>query len=410
MILLLGRVLIPVLACLGTANGVALGAEILVIPSCDIREEFNDNVLLSAGSRQSDLITTVAPSLGLSRNTERSNLNLSGGLNQYWYARNTDMDSLDYTYQGQLAYKLTPRDDFGLAGTFSHTSRPDTLNQSTGLATSSGANAYSLSTNAGRSLDATTSASVSYGYQRQTYDNPLQVGSITHNVGLGLSKDLGFLLPLLKGTVNVSYTRAIYTNSSNDNYSLSVGVARNMSEKIAWSLSGGANYTYSDFSVPGQSSSVVTSSSDNWGWIGSAGLTYTGEKGHGSLSLSQNFVPASGQIGATEATAVALTVGRTETRRLNWQLSATYNINRSSNNQFASMGTNERAYQFGANAQYKLSDYFDLGLLYSHYADSYRNIGTQADQNKVLLTLSSHGRFGIIGTTTLVNEVSHGTR
>jgi len=409
MVLLFGRVFI--LVCLGTVSRTVWGAEILVTPSCDIREEFNDNVLLSTGSRQSDLITTVAPGLGLSRNTERSSLNLSAGLNQYWYVRNEDMDSLDYTYQGQLAYKLTPRDDFGLGGTFSHTSRPDTLNQATGLATSSGANTYSLSTNAGRSLDATTSASVTYSYQRQTYDNPSQVGSITHNAGLGLSKDLSSVLSMLKGTVNASYTRAIYSNSSNDNYSLSVGVSRNINEKIAWSLSGGANYTYSNFLALSQSSStVVTNSSDNWGWIGSAGLIYTGEKAHGSISFSQNFVPSSGQIGATEATAVALTLGRTETKRLNWQLSATYNINRSSNNQFASMGTNERAYQFGANAQYKLSDYFDLGLQYSYYADSYRNIGTQADQNKVLLTLSSHGKFRLIGTNTLINEVSHGTR
>lgn len=411
MILLLGQAFIYILVCLGAACGTVLGAEILVTPSCEIHEEYNDNISLATGSGQSDFITTVAPSLGLSRNTERSNINLSAGLNQYWYARKDGLSSQDYSFQGQLAYKLTQRDNFGLGGSYSHTSRLDNINQTTGLAASSGTKSYSLSTNAGRSLDATTSALVSYSYQRQLYDNPTQVGNATHSAGLALSKDLGSVLPMLKGSVNTSFTRAIYNNSTNDDYSLSIGASRNINEKIAWSLSAGARYTYSSFLTLSQSSSTLAaSSSDNWGWIGSAGLVYTGEKTHGSLSFSQNFAAASGQVGATETTGVSLTLGRTETRRLNWQLSAAYNINRSSNNQFASVGTNERAYQFGANVQYILSDYLDLGLLYSHYTDTYRNIGTRADQNKVLLSLSYHGRFRLIGTNTLNDEVFHGTR
>ena len=413
MILLLGQVFIFILVYLGAASRTVLGAEILVTPSCEIHEEFNDNISLATGSGQSDFITSIAPSLGLSRNTERSNINLSAGLNQYWYARKDGLSSQDYSYQGQLAYKLTQRDNLGLGGSYTHSSRLDNINQTTGLAASSGTKTYSLSTNAGRSLDATTSASVSYSYQRQLYDNPSLVGNATHSVGLGLSKDLGSLLPMLKGSVNTSYTRAVYNNSTNDDYSLSVGASRNINEKIAWSLSVGARYTYSSFLTLRQTATTltqVTDSSDNWGWIGSAGLVYTGEKTHGSLSFSQNFAAASGQVGATETTGVSLALGRTETRRLNWQLSAAYNINRSSNNQFASLGTNERAYQFGANVQYMLSDYLDLGLQYSHYTDTYRNIGTRADQNKVLLSLSYHGRFRLIGTKTLIDEVFHGTR
>lgn len=201
MALLFGQVFILILVCLGAVCGTVFGAEILVTPTCDIREEFNDNIFLAISSRRSDFITTVAPNLGLSRNTERSNVNLLAGLSQYWYARNEGMDSQDYMYQGQLAYKLTPRDDFGLSGSHLYTSRPDSLNQATGLSSSSGTNTYSLAANAGRSLDTTTSASVTYSYQRQLYDDPSQIGNITHNAGLGLSKDLGSMFPMLKGTV-----------------------------------------------------------------------------------------------------------------------------------------------------------------------------------------------------------------
>ena len=410
-VLLFATMLIPTLVYQGAACRNALGAEIIVTPTCDVREEYNDNIFLSTSSRKSDFITTVAPGLGLSRNTERLQASLLGALSWYTYASNEGLGSLDYSYQGHSAYQLSPRDNVGLGGGYSQSSRPDSISPTTGLASSSGTKAYSLSTNAGRVLDEASSASATYSYQRQEYDNPLLVGSITHNAGLGFSRDLSSLLPMLKGTVSASFFRAIYSNSTSDNYSLSIGAGRNINEKVAWSLSAGGNYTYSSFLASGKPSPAsVSENSDNWGWVGSAGLIYTGEKGHGSVSISRNVVAASGQVGVTENTGVSLALGRIETKRFNWQLSAAYNINRSSNNQFASLGSVDRVSSLGAGAQYKLSDYFDLGVQYSYYDDNNRTSSTQTYQNKVLLTLSSHGRFRLNGQNTLTNEVLHGTR
>lgn len=410
-VLLLAAMLVVIHVCQGTACRSALGAEIIVTPACDVREEYNDNIVLSTAPRKSDFITTVAPSLGLSRNTERLQASLLGALNWYTYARNDGLGSLDYSYQGQTAYKLSPRDNVSLSGVYSQSSRPDTISPTTGLASSSGTRSYSLSTNAGRSLDEASTASVTYSYQRQEYDNPALAGNMTHNAGLGFSRDLSAVLPMLKGTVSASFFRSIYSASSSDNYSLSIGASRNINERVAWSLSAGGNYTYSSFLTSGQpSSSAVSENSDQWGWVGSASLMYTGEKGHGSVSIARNVVAASGQVGVTENTGVSLTLGRTETKRASWQLSAAYNINRSSNNQFASLGSDDRVSSLGASAQYKLSDYVDLGVQYAYYNDNSRNSGTQIYQNKVLLTLTSHGRFRLIGTNTLINEVLHGTR
>jgi hypothetical protein len=374
-----------------------------------VSEEYNDNVLLSPFTRNSDFITTVAPSLGVSRNTQRLQASLLGTLSWYTYARNDNLSSEDYSYQGQTAYMLSPRDNVGLSGVYSHTSRPDTLSQTTGLASNSGTRSYSLSTNAARVLDEVSSASVTYSYQRQTYDDPLLVGNITNNVGLGYSRDLNSVLPTLKGTVSASLFRAIYSDSTTDNFSLSIGASRNINEKVAWSLSGGGNYTYSSFLASGQPSSA-SQNSDNWGWIGSASLMYTGERGQGSISISRNVVAASGQVGVTENTGVSLALARTETKRFNWQLSAAYNINRSANNQFASLGSDDRVSSLGAGAQYKLSDYFDLGVQYSYYNDNNRISSIQTYQNRVILTLSSHGRFRLNGQNKLTDEVLHGTR
>lgn len=410
-VLLFAAMFLPIFVYQGTACRSVLGAEIIVTPTCDVHEEYNDNILLTSVSRKSDFITSVAPSLGVSRNTERLQANLIAGLTWYTYACDTGLSSLDYSYQGQLSYKLSPRDSVGLSGAYIQSSSPDTINQTTGLASSSATTSYGLSSNASRVLDEASSASATYSYQRQTYDNSALVGNITHNVGLGYSRDLSSMLPMLKGNVGASFYRAIYSDSTTNNYSLSVGASRKINEKVAWNLSGGGNYTYSSFPASSQPSSPpVSQSSDNWGWIGSAGLTYTGERGHGSVSFSRNVVAASGQVGVTENTGVNLAFGRIETLRFNWQLSASYNLNKASNYQYAALGSDAWVTSLGAGAQYKLSDYYDLGVQYSYYNEIDRISSIEINQNRVVLTLSFHDRFRLNGQNTLTDEVLHGTR
>ena len=389
---------------------IAMGAEIIITPICDIHEEFNDNIYLSANSKISDYITTVTPSFSLSRNTERLTSNVLASFDWYTYARNDSLGSHDYSYQGQAAYQLSLRDNIGVSASYSYLSRPDSINQLTGLASSMGSDIYNYAANAGRALDATTSATVNYSFLRQTYENPMLLNNTTHNAGLGLLKNLSAVLPLLKGNINVLYSRADYRDSSSDNYSLSLGLGRNINEKFTWSLSAGGRLTHSSFSVLSQSFTVIQESNDNWGWTGSAGLSYASEKNQGSFSISRNFANASGQVGATENTAIALALGRNFTRNLTGQLSASYNLYQSSTNQFASSGTDDKIYQLGADVRYKLSDYFDLGLHFSYYTDFLGNSSAQITQNRVLLSLTSHGKFRLIGTNTLINEVMHGSR
>lgn len=389
----------------------ALSAEIIIAPSCGIREEYNDNIFLTTGSKKSDFITTVAPSLGVVRNTERLKSSFLSSLGWYSYARNEDLGSVDYSFQGQADYRLSPRDTLGLNAAYSHSSRPDNINQMTGLATNRGSDVSNYSINAGRILTATSSASANYSYQRQAYDNTQLQESTAHNAGLGFTKDLDAIAPLLKGNITTSYSRVIYRDSSNDNYSLSIGASRNINEKFTWSLSAGGRYTHSDFLALDRTSlSLVPESKGNWGWVGSASLGYTGEKSRGSLSVSRNFSNGSGQVGATENTVVALALSQTVTRKLTLQLSASYNRYKSEKNQFASSGTDETVYQVNTGVLYKLSDYFDLGFQYAYYTDTYGISGAHADQNKFMITLTTHGRFRLIGTNTLVNEVFHGTR
>jgi len=413
------RRVLPVMAAAAVITGVQVipcqsswGAEIILMPNCDLREEFNDNIMLSYGSKKSDFITTVAPTLGMSLNTERLTSSLTSGVDWFQYAKNETLSSSAQQVQGQAQYRVSPLTSLGAAGGYSHTNQPASINPVTGLAYSSGSQSFNLSGSGGVTLDQLSSVTLNYSYQDQTYVNPALLGSIVHNASSVYTVDLGSLAPLLKGMVTASFSRAIYSTTANNNYALTVGAARGITEKISWSLNGGANYTYSTYKILSLPALVMVDQSvDNWGWIGSAGVTYTGEKGQGNISVNRNFSAGSGQIGATENTSVSLAVSRTETKRFSWQASTSYVINKSSDNQFGATGTDARVFQAFTSLLYRLSDYFDLGMQYSFYNESFRNYGTQVHQNRVLLTFSSHDRFRYHpGSNTLTEEVYHGTR
>lgn len=403
------------MACLsllaGPACRVATAAQVVISPSCEIREEYNDNIFLATRSAESDFITTVSPRLGLVRNTERLNSSLNASASWFTYTSNSDLNSLDYAFQGQGGYKLTLRDDVALGASYSHLSRPDSVNESTGLGTSRESDHHSYSFRYGRVLDPVSSVSLSYGFQRQLYDDPAQNDNLTHSAGLGYARDLGAILPLLKGNLSAAYSRTDYRDSSNDNYSFSVGLGRNIDEKFTWSLSGGGRYTHSSFKTfDSGTGRLADDSSGDWGWIGSAGLGYRGEQGQASLSLSRNFSSGSGYAGATENTALTLALGRNLTRRISAGLSASYSMYRSSEDEFGSSSTDEDIWQLGGDVRYRINDYLDLGLRYAYYNDKYGNGGGNAEQNRVLLTLTAHSAFRLVGTSTLKNEVFHGTR
>ncbi len=389
----------------------AVAAQVVISPACDVRQEYNDNVFLSTRSRESDFITSVSPRLGLMRNTERLKMKLDSNASWFFYAEDDTLNSLDYNFQGNAGYKLTLRDDFKVAASYSHLARPDSISDSDGLATSRESDLHNYSIQYGRVLDPVSSMSLSYSFQQQLYDDPAQMDNHTHGAGLGYSRDLGAILPLLRGTVSAAYSVTDYRDSSNDNYSLSVGAGRSINEKFAWNLSGGARYTRSHFSKYDAAAGRFSSdSSGDWGWIGSASLDYRGELSQASLSLSRNFSSGSGSVGATEKTSLALSLGRDLSRSLSARMSASYSRYRSSDDEFGASKADEDIWQLGAEARYRISDYLDLGLRYSYYNDKFGNGGGHAEQNRVLLTLTAHSAFRLVGTSTFKNEAFHGTR
>jgi len=377
-LILHSAVLTSGLLSIGISCRTAFGAEVKLIPSFEFKEEFSDNVFLNSSNRKSDFITTLAPSMAFSRNSETLNVDLLTGFSWHNYARTEGIGSTDYQYSAQVSNKFTPRDDIGLSASYVRSTRPDTIDQATKLNSgSSDLSQYSASVR--RVLDETTSSSLSYSFVQNMYDNPASLENHIHNASLSVSKDLGAVLPLLKGTVGTNFSRAVYRDSNSDYYTLTVGASRKIRENINFNLSVGGQFIHSAF--------VTTSetSKNSWGTVGSASLDYTREKSFGSLSFARNFSPASGQIGAVETTSFGLTLGRGLSDKTTAQLTASYNINQASSGQYSPRGTNDRALNLRADIAYKISKFFDIGIQYAYYNVTYGQSDIRVNQNNVML-------------------------
>ena len=346
---------------------------------CEFKEEYNDNVFLTSRDRKSDYITTLAPSLAFSHKTERLNIDLLSGLNWHNYAHSESIKTMDYQYNAQMANKLTTRDDLGLSATYVRSTRPDTINQTTKLSNSTGSDHYQYSANIGRTLDETTSAALTYSFVKDSYDDPTSQANTVHNAGLAVSKNLGATLPLLKGTLSSSFSRAIYRDSTSDIYSLRAGISRNFTEKFMANLSAGGQFIHSDFVA------AQESSNDSQKAIGSVSLNYSGEKTLVSFSFDRNFSAASGQVGAVETNSFGLTLKQNLSEKTSAQVAASYGINQSSGGQIPSQNSDDRVINVKAGLMYNVSKFLDIELQYTCYAVNYIATNTQITQNSVML-------------------------
>jgi hypothetical protein len=364
----------PVIGCQS-----ALAAEEKLVPSCEFKEEFNDNVFLTSRDRKSDYIMSLAPSLAFSHKTESLDIDLHSGLNWHNYAHSEGIKSTDYQYNAQVANKLTVLDDVGLSATYVRSTRPDSINQTTKLSNSTGSDHYQYSANIGRALNETTSASLTYSFVKDSYDDSASQANTVHSTGLAVSKNLSAILPLLKGTLSTNFSRAIYRDSTSDIYSLRAGISRNFTENFTANLSAGGQFIHSDFAA------AQEANNDSLRAIGSVSLNYSGEKTLASFLFDRNFSAASGQVGAVETSSFGLTLKQNLSEKTSAQVAASYSINQASSGHISAQSSDDRVINVKADLLYNVSKFCDIGLQYSCYTVNYNATNTQITQNSLML-------------------------
>jgi hypothetical protein len=368
-----------------------LADELRLIPGLALKEEFNDNIFLATNSRRPDFVTTLTPSLDISRASERQSLNLSSGINWLTYARNAGLDSVDYFVQSGLNYRFDPRLLISGGAGYVRDSRPDRIDQG-GLTLKSGSDRQNYQLSGNYAVSEKSTATASYAYSQEAFDNTGIVTTTVHNATIAQDYDLDRYLRQAKLVGNFGYTRNLTDISLVDNYTVTLGLTKKFHELWNVSLNVGGRYTHSEFDVATRISPTQIVSStiqgDDQGWVGNLSINYSGEKTSASLAFNQDITAASGRNGATERTGVSTNVSERFTRELSGFLGLGYSWNRSGQNQFSVQSIDEKSLNLSGGLRYDFSEYVSLEGNYRFNNIYYSQSSLQASQNVFMLRLT----------------------
>ncbi len=84
------------------------GGEFKIIPFLNLKQEYNDNILLNE-DEINDIITTLSPGFVLTERTERLDSDFYGQIDKIIYVENNELDALDYYCRANVSYQLNER-------------------------------------------------------------------------------------------------------------------------------------------------------------------------------------------------------------------------------------------------------------------------------------------------------------
>ena len=380
--------LLPLLFVLSLVPGPLHAGQLVTTPSLTLSEQYNDNIFSQTSGRRGDFLSTASPGLAISESSEGASANLAGGVSELHYLRNSGNDGLGYFLRGAGSYALTP--SLALSADLGGTrdSSASSIDPVTSLVTSSRSLHQNYRLGGTCRVSELVNSSLSLGYGQDDYDNPAYLSTRHYLASSETDYDLGRRFPGVKLAQVLSLSRDSTLISQVDSLGATLGLSKDISEIWRLSLSAGGRYTRSRFRLAG---STAWGSHDEGGPLGSLTLLYTHERVTGSLALSQDLVTASGRSGSTQRTAVNLSLSRKFTPHLTGNLGAGYARNWSGQDQFGAGAIDERYRNLSGSLRYEFFDApSDLALeaSYSYTGTDYRLLGTQMDQNVVMVRLS----------------------
>lgn len=400
--------IIAAVVCLSMLNaGMAGAAEVKLIPSATVRQEYNDNVFFSVNDRKSDWITTLSPGITLSGRTERIEVNASARIDDIHYRDERDLNATDQFYQGKLRFRPTMKLSLSGEAAYSRDSRPDRDIETTGLVLNAvKRERQSYGGSGDWRVTERLSTGLSYKYDRDRYDNMGYIDQESQNANLGFYYDL---FQKTKGRLIFGYGNYRSPGTVVDTCSGTAGFSTELSEVWSLIVDAGASYTRTQFDVtylkyvPIYQSSLITiyrpsyvtqeESNSSWGTVGQVALAYKGEKTTGSVVLSKSIAAAAGRTGATDRTSVALDIGHRFTYKFSASVSAMYYLNESDAGQYSPYGIDEKSMRIGAKLKYEFTHDIALEAAYYHYRVEYRNNDTFASRNHIQVAFTIKHAF-----------------
>jgi hypothetical protein len=366
--------------------------------SASVEEKYSDHVFSQAGEGVTDFITRLSPAVEGGWRTERTGFLLSWHPDCYYYQENRGMNSVDQTWDGRLSHQWTERLSTSLTAGYLDDEQPERELSETGLLfNTQHRQRWTCGLDEQYQVSEKTAVAMSYGYTDEAFDDPRTFDLRSHSVSVLLSRNLAPLVARTTGRLQVTgasyeYKRSyvledlFQTISTDDRqsveyYSLTLGLAHTMTERLQFTLDLGTRYTRSEREIKQHVATLfgegdlapVEMVDTSSGFVGTLETAYASEKSSFSVLLSHDVAPASGRSGLSERTTLRLADnGRlTGDWYYNLSISAYRNVIDATED---TAGTDELTTQLGAGLRYNINLIWNVGIYWgSVWIDDRKN-------------------------------------
>ncbi|RJP78852.1 MAG: hypothetical protein C4522_11510 [Desulfobacteraceae bacterium] len=390
------RCLIIILFCpalLSIYPDKALGREDKLIPSIHLRQEYTDNLFMTADNEMDDFILTASPGLRITTRTERLKLNMAGHLDSARYHDHTELNGNDMGASGRLSYDSTEKLSLSANGDFSRDSRPDRDLDDTGLLLdTTRRDRYQGGVEGNYLFSERTSANISSSYGRDDYQSKIDDSYDFHyySAGLGVFHRPERFNERTTLFCHARYSRYEYENSAVDYYSISTGAENQFTETLSIRFDLGGRYTVSEFqtltwmlTAPpfGYEMVTVKEKKTNLGGVGQISFNYHGEFIHCTMSAGHDIQPASGRDGSSERTSMMLSFNKRFTEEIHCRLDGDYYFNNAEEDEFSSFAIDEETLRSTAKFRYVVNriSHIEIGYSFTRIKDNVKD--TEINRN-----------------------------
>ncbi len=230
---------------LGAKIGVA--ADLSVVPSVNLKSEYNSNINFSTTNRVNDYIFTLQPSAQFNYTTEVGQLQGVLGLNGRHFITQSQLDHIDQNYQINGRYAATSRLSFLMNSAYIvDTTMMQELSTSGVVIGQTPRQSIVMNPGFSYALTERLMATLTYNFNQVNYSSPQLQNYTTQQVNLRLDYPLKNQKTTLIG--NVVGGQTVYpANNSFRTLGTYLGMNHKFSEKWEATLVGGINYTMLDF-------------------------------------------------------------------------------------------------------------------------------------------------------------------
>lgn len=386
------------------------------VPSIQVKQEYNDNILYEESFEEEDYITTISPSFTVDQKGERLQGRLKAGVDKLIYWKFDELNAVDVDVDARLRFQATERLGFGGSGRYTEDSRRDREADLTGLVLAGDRDRTNASVFSDYLVSEKTKATLTFSYSDETFGSPDDEHSESYKVDLAFTHNLSEWFDNTIGMLNFSYMnydsddrdhRSNYplpglTTKSNQAYEFDIwqvyaGFSRNITELFSAYVQAGVGYTRSDESVGSrifvtgteidvQVPTRTSSNNNDFNGVLVAGMDYNGLYYKAGLSVSHDARGASGVNGLVNRTSVSANLSRKISSELTATLYGSCHLNRT--NRSIGEDDDDLSYSVRPGLRYKFSRDLMLSAYYQfRYLDE-REQDTERHQNLVYVTIN----------------------